>query len=626
MVLGELMEIITLDFETYYSKEYSLSKLTTEEYVRDPRFEVIMLGIRWPDGRTEVVDGTHLDIKHWCERVEWGRYAVLCHNTLFDAAILSWRFGVNPAAWLDTLSMGRAMFGARNNSLASLAKRYNLDDKGTFVKNVMGMRRVDFSPSEFQQYAEYCLLDVELCFQLWELMSNGWYNPQEVDNRGPYPIEELKLIDLHIRMFTEPMLRLNSDKLKAHLDEVLAHKAALMEKVTVDKSDLMSNQKFAVLLENLGVQAPMKISPTTGKETFAFAKTDPGMKALLDHEDPTVQALAAARLGVKSTLEETRTQRFIDIASRDPRFPVPLKYAYARTKRSSGGDGINLQNLPSRGNTGLKSCIEAPGGWVLIDCDSSNIEARVLAWWAQQDDLTADFAAGVDVYCKLATKIYGRTITKADERERFVGKTATLGCGYSTGAMKLKLTLKAAKPPVELEDHDAERIINTYRSSVPHIVNLWADGEKAIRAMYHDEAMWMGREGVVLVEGRKGIKLPSGLYISYPQLHRVMGEKFSRWAYKDDTGIVDIYGGKLVENICQALARIIVMSQMLRISRKLPVKLTVHDSVIALAREEEAKEARAYVEECMRWVPKWAQGCPINCESEWGYSYGDTRK
>lgn len=298
----------------------------------------------------------------------------------------------------------------------------------------------------------------------------------------------------------------------------------------------------------------------------------------------------------------------------------------ANGKLVHNSDGINLQNLPSRGNTGLKSCIEAPPGWVIIDCDSSNIEARVLAWWAQQDDLTADFAAGVDVYCKLATKIYGRTITKADERERFVGKTATLGCGYQTGAMKLKLTLKASKPPVELEDHDAERIINTYRSSVPRIVDLWGEGEKAIRAMYHDEAMWMGRQGVVFVEGRKGIKLPSGLYISYPQLHRVMGEKFSRWAYKDDTGLVDLYGGKLVENICQALARIIVMSQMLRISRKLPVKLTVHDSVIALAREEELEPARAYVEECMRWVPKWAQGCPINCESKWGYNYGDTKK
>lgn len=330
------MEVLTLDFETYYDKEYSLSKLTTEEYVRDPRFEVIMVGLRWPDGRTEVIDGTHLEIKHRLDEIEWGRYAVLCHNTLFDGAILAWRFGVNPAAWLDTLSMGRAMFGSRNNSLASLAKRYGLEDKGTTVQNMMGRRRATLSPAEFQQYAEYCLLDVELCHQLWQLMSTGWYNPSEADNRGPFPLQELKLIDLHIRMFTEPMLRLNRDKLETHLQEVLAQKAALMERVTVDKTELMSNARFAALLEGLGVEVPTKISPTTGKQTFAFAKTDPGMKALLEHESPEVQALAAARLGVKSTLEETRTQRFIDIAKRDPRFPVPLKYAYARTKRSSG--------------------------------------------------------------------------------------------------------------------------------------------------------------------------------------------------------------------------------------------------------------------------------------------------
>ena len=330
------MEVLTLDFETYYDKEYSLTKLTTEEYVRDPRFEVIMVGLRWPDGRTEIIDGTHLEIKHRFDEIEWGRYAVLCHNTLFDGAILAWRFGVNPAAWLDTLSMGRAMFGSRNNSLASLAKRYNLEDKGTTVQNMMGRRRATLSPAEFQQYAEYCLLDVELCHQLWQLMSTGWYNPSEGDNRGPFPLQELKLIDLHIRMFTEPMLRLNLPKLETHLQEVLAQKAALMERVTVDKTELMSNARFSVLLEGLGVEVPTKISPTTGKQTFAFAKTDPGMKALLEHESPEVQALAAARLGVKSTLEETRTQRFIDIAKRDPRFPVPLKYAYARTKRSSG--------------------------------------------------------------------------------------------------------------------------------------------------------------------------------------------------------------------------------------------------------------------------------------------------
>lgn len=618
-----MMEVLTIDFETYYDKEYSLSKLTTEEYVRSSHFEVILVGIRWPDGRTEVIDGTHLEIKHRFDDIEWGRYAVLCHNTLFDGAILAWRFGVNPAAWLDTLSMGRAMFGARNNSLASLAKRYGLEDKGTFVQNMMGRRRRDISPGEFQQYAEYCLHDVELCYQLWTLMSNGWYDLPTGDNRGQFPLQELKLIDLHIRMFTEPMLRLNLPKLEAHLEDVLAHKAALMRRVTVDKAELMSNQKFAALLESMGVETPMKVSPTTGKVTFAFAKTDPGMKALLEHEEPEVQALAAARLGVKSTLEETRTQRFISIATRDPRFPVPLKYAYARTKRSSGGDGINLQNLPSRGNVGLKECIEAPPGWVIINCDSSNIEARMLAWWAGQDDLVADFAAGVDVYCKLATSIFGRPITKADTKERFLGKTVVLGCGYQTGASKLQVTLKAAKPSVDMPAMECERIINTYRSSVPKIVELWAEGEKAIRAMYDNNSMWFGREGVVRIEGKYGVRLPSGLYISYPQLHRTMDDRRMRWQYKDDTGLVDLYGGKLVENVCQALARIIVMYQMLRIARKLPTKLTVHDSVVALAREEEIEPARAYVEECMRWVPAWAKGCPINCESGIGRNYGE---
>ena len=617
------MEVVTLDFETFYDREYSLTKLTTEEYIRDPRFEVIMLGVRWPDGSKEVVSGTHLEIKQWCDAVPWGQYAILCHNTLFDGAILSWKFGVKPRVWLDTLSMGRGMFSARNNSLASLAKRYHLEDKGTYVMNMLGRRRSDMSPGEFKQYAEYCLLDVDLCHDLWHLMSSGWYNPTEGDIRGPYPIEELKLIDLHIRMFTEPMLKLNRDKLETHLAAVRERKAELLSAAGVEVDLLMSNQKFAEVLKGFGVDPPTKISPTTNKPTFAFAKTDPGMKTLLEHEDERVQAVAAARLGVKSTLEETRTERFIGISTRGDAFPVPLKYAYARTKRSSGGDGINLQNLPSRGSTNLKACIEAPPGYVIIDCDSSNIEARVLAWLAGQEDLVNDFANGVDVYCKLATKIYGKTVTKADKLERFVGKTVTLGCGYQTGAGKLKATLKAATLSVDLDIVECEKIINTYRGSVPHIVDLWARGEESIRSMYNDESMWLGREGVALIEGKKGIKLPSGLYISYPQLHRAQGERFVEWRYKDDTGVVNIYGGKLIENLTQALARIIVMSQMLRISRKLPVKLTVHDSVIALAREDERQAARAYVESCMRWVPDWAQGCPLNCESKWGYNYGE---
>ena len=623
------MDIITADFETYYDKEFSLSKMSIEAYIRDPRFEVIMLGIRWPDGKKEVITGTHAEIQYRLDAIEWDKYAVLAHNTLFDAAILSWRFGVKPAAWLDTLSMARAMFGMKGNSLALLAKRYGLEDKGTEVQNAMGKRRADFTPEEFAKYADYCLHDVELCHELFFLMSNGWYNPETFDHRHPYPTQELKLIDKLIRMYTEPVLRLNKERLEEHLADVIRRKEELLSNAGIDKEDLMSNPKFALVLESFGVVPPMKISPTTGKQAFAFAKIDPGMKALLDHPDERVQAVVAARMGVKSTLEETRTQRFIDMAGRNPLFPVPLRYSAARTHRLGGTDGINLQNLPARGAQAnkLKRCIEAPPGYVIIDCDSSNIEARMLAWLAGQEDLVQDFANGVDVYCKMSGKIFSREITKADKKERFLGKTVVLGCGYQTGAVKLQVTLNASEMNLDLELDECKRIIDTYRQSVPAITRLWREGETAIETMHRDKTMWFGREGVVLVEGRRGIKLPSGLYISYPQLHRgvknINGMAVEAWQYKDETGLVDIYGGKLVENVVQALARIVVMQQLLKISKKLQVVLTVHDAVAAIAREEEAERAQAYVEECMRWVPKWAEGCPINCESGIGRSYGD---
>lgn len=918
------MEIVTADWETYYDKEYSLSKLTTEAYVRDPRFEVIMLGLRWPDGTKEVVTGTHAEIRYRLDAVDWSKHAILCHNTVFDAAIFAWHFGVKPRVWLDTLSMGRGMFSARGNSLALLAKKYNMEDKGTEVQNAMGKHRKNFTPGEFDRYAAYCLHDVDLCYDLWHLMSEGWYNIEDFDKRDTYPLEELKLIDRHIRMFTEPVLRLNKEKLEAHLAGVIQRKEELLSRTEFDKARLSSNTQFAMVLDELGVIPPMKISKTTGKPTYAFAKTDPELKALLEHPDERVQAAVAARLGTKSTLEETRTQTFIDIATRDSVLPVPLKYAYARTKRSSGGDGINLQNLPARGGTSLKACIEAPPGHVLIDCDSSNIEARVLAWLAGQEDLVLDFANGVDVYCKMASRIYGRTITKADKNERFLGKTVVLGClaqgtlvlcergwvpiehvttkdrvwdgltwvnhqgllqkglketlsvyglwltpdhkilcgtewrdaqsvlqdektlcqildtgaanlpsqatwrdqnegyqnslsnaiagdlstlsrkttsniskaldathallrnltkltgkvigftqmrwltmrtangfsiaypqlfqdvtkklterthltevegslfvnnggttsgsfsgtyrlfpdgttqilkwtaqtitkgmnrgmyvlspevktlkteerfppckpesknlkrklqtydlalagprnrftvltergpvivhncGYQTGAYKLQATLKVAAIPMDLEIDECERIIDTYRSMYPQIKRLWYEGDVCIQAMHDNKSRWFGREGAALIEGRKGVRLPSGLYISYPQLHRSATTATRRgralvpghtaWQYKDDTGLVDIYGGKFTENVVQALARIVVMSQLLKISRKYRVALTVHDSIIAVAKEDQLDEARAYVESCMRWVPEWAPGLPINCESKWGHNYGE---
>lgn len=635
------MEIITVDWETYYTKDYSLTKLTTEEYIRSPMFEAIMLGMRMPDGTHRVIEGTHDEIQYQLDGIEWGRYAVLAHNTMFDGAILAWHFRVKPAVWLDTLSMARAMFGLKGNSLALLAKRYSLEDKGTYAVNMMGKRRADMSDAEFDSYKAYCLHDVDLCHELFTLMSAGWYDLESTDLRHPYPIRELEIIDRLIRMYTEPSLLLNQEKLEKHLAGVIQRKEALLNACSVDRDVLMSNPKFADLLQSLGVTPPMKISPTTGKETYAFAKTDSGMKDLLEHPDERVQVLAAARMGVKSTLEETRTTRFIDIAKRGGYFPIPLKYSAARTHRLGGMDKINLQNLPARGKDAkrLKKAVEPPPGHIVINSDSSNIEARMLAWLAEQDDLVNDFANKVDVYSKMASRIYNREINRKrkevvdgkeiypDEAEGFVGKTVVLGAGYQTGGLKLQITLKAATPPMDMPLEECNRIIKTYRETYSKIPELWKQGEKAIKAMHDDHGMWLGKEGVLWVDGKKGIRLPNGLYISYPSLHQydgMMGERpVKKWRYKDETGFQDIYGGKLIENCVQALARIVVMLQLLKVAKRYTVPLTVHDSVVAIAKTEEAEEAKAYIEECMRWVPKWAQGCPINCEAFIGANYGE---
>ena len=196
------LQIATLDFETYYDKEYSLSKMTTEEYINDPRFEIIMLGIIWPDGSKEVLTGTHAEIEWHLQRHDWSQFAVLAHHNHFDGAILAWRLHIRPALWLCTLSMARAIFGAKGNSLAALTKHFGLKDKGNEVVNMMGRRRLSLSEEEFQRYAEYCVHDAELCLQIYNLLMDGWYRFDPYDRRDPFPHGELRLIDLHIRMFT----------------------------------------------------------------------------------------------------------------------------------------------------------------------------------------------------------------------------------------------------------------------------------------------------------------------------------------------------------------------------------------------------------------------------------------
>jgi len=604
------MNIITIDFETYYAQDFSLTKVTTEEYIRDDRFEVIGIAVKENGNETKWFTGTHDGIHEFLGRYDWGTSCVLAHNAMFDAAILTWIFGIKPMAWLDTLSMARAIHGTEvGNSLAKLVQYYNLGEKGTEVLDAKGKRRADFNQAEIDAYGGYCINDVDLTYRLFQKLVPHFKLP------------ELKLIDLTIKMFSEPALQLDTPLLEAHLEDVKNRKEILLRAVNEDRESLMSNQKFAELLIKCGVVPPTKISPATGKETLAMAKSDEGFKALLEHPDERVQALVAARLGNKSTLEETRTERFISISKRGL-MPVPLQYYAAHTGRWGGSDKINLQNLPSRGANGgkLKKAIIAPKGHIIIDCDSAQIEARVLAWLAGQTDLVQNFKEGEDVYKIMASAIYSKEQEEITAEERFVGKTTILGSGYGMGPQKFQTQLKTFG--TEISEGESRHIVDVYRRTYPMIPKLWEQGNAAIEAMANNQSVTFGN-GCITVAGNKGVLLPNGMYQRYPSLRQVDMDGKYQYVYDAKRGMNKIYGGKLVENICQGLARCIIGEQMVKISQKYKVVLTVHDAVACVAKEEEAEEAIAYVIECMKWVPDWAQGLPLSCEAGYGKSYGD---
>jgi DNA polymerase len=604
------MNIITIDFETAYGGDLGFAKQTTEEYIRDPRFEVIGVAVQVNDGEPVWFSGTHSAVYQFLQKYDWKNSLALAHNAVFDGAILNWQYGITPKGWLDTLSMARALHGTQvGGSLGVLATYYEIGVKGNEVVNAINKFRKDFLKVDLARYGDYCKNDVKLTWDLFGLMSQG------------FPKIELRLIDLTIRMFTEPVLQLDKGMLQKHLFIEQARKMALLD--SFDKDTLMSNPQFADLLVSLGVEPPMKKSPATGKQTYAFSKTDEAFKALLEHEDTRVQAVVAARLGTKSTIEETRTERFIGIANRGP-MPVPLRYYAAHTGRWGGDDKINLQNLQRA--SPLKKSILAPFGMVVIDSDSSQIEARTLAWLAGQDDLVEAFEGGEDVYKIMASAIYGKKVEAITKDERFVGKTTILGAGYGMGAVKFRTQLKTFG--VEVSEDEAKRIIDTYRRTYPNISALWKKAANVFPAIIGEQTTSFGRGGILKVDGSDGILLPNGLRLKYPNLRKKLdddGDVEYVYDTKKGKAIIPnrIYGGKVIENVCQALARIVIGEQMLMIAKKYRVVMTVHDAVACVAPEAEAETAKEYVELCMRLRPSWAPELPLNCEAGYGKSYGD---
>ena len=621
------MKFLFLDFETYYDQTYSLRKMTPVEYILDPRFECIGAALavdhyeaRWVEGPT---------LHKMFALFDPNDTIIVSHNALFDACIVEWVFNFRPKLWVDTMSMARALIAHDLNgvSLEKVASYLKLGVKGKAIYKAAGMHLADLknNPIMYQEYREYARTDCNLCRSIyWRL-------------RPDFPTSEMVLNDMIIRCTTEPKFILDDTLLHQHLYAEQARKQALLDRIIEitpgGKKELMSGEKFAELLRSFGVNPPMKVSPNTGNRTYAFAKTDRGMVELLEHENPDVQAVVSARLGVKSTIEETRTQRFISISQLEwpappqKRMPIPLNFSGAHTHRFSGGWSINAQNLGRDSN--LRRSLKAPEGHTIVACDASQIEARLAAWLAKEESLVAKFANGEDVYSDFASDSYGYPVNKRDHpSERLLGKISVLALNFGMGAPKFRETVRvqarAQNVDIEIDDVEAARVVRLYRTKYKRIEATWNHLNSRLGNMARDKA-YDEPFGPCRLQYRK-ILLPSGLYLNYNSLAFNDG-----WEYYYLGQKKYIYGGKLLENIVQALDRVCVMDAALRLAaplRRLGIGLAhqVHDEIIYIVPDDLLDTVIPMVREEMRRRPSWGWDLPLDAEVKIGPDYGSLKE
>jgi DNA polymerase len=645
--------ILTIDFETYWdTKEgYTLTKMTTEEYIRHEKFKSFGACVHEYGSAEPIRWFGDAELREYLDGVDWGRTAVLAHNAQFDVSIMEWKYNARPCFIFDTLSMARALRGVEvGNSLAKLARDFGLPEKGTAVHSTNGVHELDAALE--RDLAEYCKHDVFLCEEIFKRLVDA------------YPPKELRLIDMTLKMYTRPLLQLDQQMLIKALAEEGTAREQLLQRLGVEDAELASNPKFAELLTKLGVVPPTKTSKTTGKTTLALAKNDALFQTLLNSEREDVALLCQARLKVKSTTERTRAQRFLDIGKRGT-LPVPLSYYGAQTGRwtAAKGSAINMQNL-KRGSF-LRKAIMAPEGYQLVVGDLSQIEPRVLAWLSDYQDMLDIFKGGGDPYAAFGAQMFNiPNLTKESHPDlRQSAKSALLGCGYGLGwasfasqllvgflgappvryskdfAKRLGVDSEYAQAFVKLNDIDtklleiphtcstedllnhvlaSKAIIDTYRSTAYPVVAFWSLCETALH-----RALVKGEELVYkCITFRKGeIELPNGMKLLYPDLRYVKDDKGRSQAVYGPHA-TKLYAGKITNNITQALARIVMTDGMLRVSKKYPIAGTVHDELIAVVPDDEVVDAKTWVLAQMTMEPSYMQGIPLSADGGAHRRYG----
>jgi DNA polymerase len=659
------MNKIYLDFETYYSKkDFSLKKMSTQDYVTDPQFQVIGCAIAIDDASAVWYAGDA--VKAALQAIDWNQTTVIAHDSAFDALILHYIYNVQPAYIACTMNMARASgaFIPDGASLAKLAKvaqdaGHALPSKGNEVIAADGMRLEHFSPAQLEAYASYCRTDVEICRDLYKIL------------RDRVSTGEMIFQSNVVKMYTRPLLVLDAQLLREELTSERARKLELLSRVqqtlqvpnVVEVGKLLSsNPKFAEVLTMFGVAPPMKISKATEKATFAFAKTDAGMVALLEHDDPMVATLAEVRLGTKGSIAETRAERMLEVA---PRGPIPMSYTVhgAHTSRlSGGGENLNAQNLPAGRNgqtSNLRRSIMAPPGHQVVVVDSSNLESRVIAYLANSEEKVQAFRDGKDPYLLMASIIYNvgydalYAAYKAGDadakQKRQVAKSAELGLQFASGAETF-VNYCATVHKVKMDLVTAKGIVDTWRSASANrpITYMWKQAQDVLTHLYRgDSGTFGGPKGksfvydgnrIVLDVRVPGVMLPDGVWINYYELTAEPG-KFGGPQYKykqrkqrgaDGPELLleqYIYGGRMVENLVQGTGAAILKHQLNLVADYYPVVMQTHDEVAFLVPDNPGSLAHGL--EVAHWAfsqtPDWVAGLPLKGEASHAYRYGDCK-
>jgi hypothetical protein len=566
--------MIFLDLETFTTDKYHLDThrsggMTTEDYIRDERFQATMLSFCENDGEPQSAAGPDAIAEMLAAR-DWSRETVVIHNAMFDAAVMSFLYGIVPGFIIDTVCVARGTLGLTENvGLGDLAARYGLPKKSVPYDEIRGVLFQDMPAELVERLRIGCEGDVRLLRDIAKRLLPG------------FPKSELIAIDLTCRMFIEPTVYGDADMLRQLAIDERARKVGTVTKLLDEVPQLRQlveaeqagqrkpkpkpaaeiaegvfrfTKKFVALLESLGETVSMKANPK-GVLIPAIDSKSIYMRDLMDRDD-LIGDLANAKIDLGSSINETRSKRILAKAITGRPLSIQLKYYGTVTARWSGsGDKLNYQNQP-RDNK-IRNCLVAPPGWKIVDIDLSQIEYRALCAFAKQTDKLDALRAGRDVYSELATKLYGRTITKSDEtaKERNVGKTATLSCGFGSGTDGKTFQQNCRKSGLKIPIEEAAKAVAIYRQTHPLVIEFWNTCKRVLHFLMAGNGC--ATVGPIRVE-KGALTLPNGLKLPYDVKLDADDKTFLRRerAKQGGTDFKKTYGGKMAENLASSISRV----------------------------------------------------------------------